>query len=55
MKETRLRNFLQAAEAFSDTNMKGILMRTHGLINLAATLREAEYTAEWMEDSAHIA
>jgi len=41
-------------DAFSDTDVKGILMHTHGLIAVGSTLREAEYAAELMEESAHI-
>ncbi len=54
MKQTHLRNVLQAAEAFADPNGEGILLCAHGLINLGATLREAEYAAEWMEESGPI-
>lgn len=42
-------------QAFSDTDVKGILMCTHGLIAVGANMQEAEYTAELMEESAHIA
>ena len=42
-------------QAFSDTDVKGILMCTHGLIAVGSTMREAEYTAELMEESVNIA
>lgn len=41
-------------QAFSDTDVKGILMCTHGLIAVGPTMQQAEYTAELMEESAQI-
>ena len=42
------------AAAFSDADVKGILMCNHGLIAVGPNLREAQYVAELMEESAHI-
>lgn len=42
------------ATAFSDTVVKGVLMCTHGLIAVGPNLREAQYVAELMEESAQI-
>ena len=42
------------AAAFSDADVKGVLMCTHGLNAVGPNLREAQYVAELMEESAQI-
>lgn len=45
---------LAVAAAFSDPDVKGVLMCNHGLIAVGPNLREAQYVAELMEESAQI-
>jgi L-ribulose-5-phosphate 4-epimerase len=44
-----------SANAAMDPNVRGLLMKGHGLIALGGSLRQAQYRAELMEESARIA
>ena len=43
-----------AAQGFEDVNVAGLLMANHGLMAIGSTLKQAQYAAELMEESARI-